>query len=83
MRSTATLLILAAALTACGKKSDETPDASVQRGIDRSVADIRAADAAAAAPVVESRTISELTGKVKEPEPVARAAKKQVEEIEG
>lgn len=60
MRTTAAILALAL-LASCGEKPAETPDASVQRGIDRSVADVRAAEAAASAPVTQSKTIGELT----------------------
>jgi hypothetical protein len=54
---------LALALAACGSAEREPPEASAQRGIDRSVADIRAAEAAVKEPATVSRSVGELTGK--------------------
>lgn len=55
------LLLLLAGLTACGDRGTEAPQASEARAIARSVEDIRAAEAAKAAPLVQSKTIAELT----------------------
>jgi hypothetical protein len=56
----------------CGKREAETPEATVQGGIDRSVADVRAAEAAMAAPVVQSKSVGELTARpAKAPEGAA------------
>lgn len=77
MRSSVPFLALAVLLAACGRKAEEARDGSVQRGIDRSVNDIRAAETAAAAPVVESKTISELNGKVPEPQVAAKSPAKK------
>lgn len=49
------------ALSGCNRAEPEAPEADVQKGIDRSVADVRAAQAAASAPVAESRSVGELT----------------------
>lgn len=54
---------LALALAGCGGTESEAPEAAAQRGIDRSVADIRAAEAAMQEPVAVSRSVGELTGK--------------------
>jgi hypothetical protein len=54
-------LLLLAALAACGERGAEAPQASESRAIARSVEDIRAAEAAMAAPVVQSKSIAELT----------------------
>ncbi len=62
MRSAA-IILLSLGVAACGGGDTETPGAATQRGIDRSVADIRAAKAAAAQPVEVSRSVGELTGK--------------------
>ena len=62
MRATGGLL-LAAGLAACGGSGGEAPGAATQRGIDRSVADIEAAEAAVQKPVVVSKSVGELTGK--------------------
>lgn len=55
--------LLALALAGCGGGEAETPAAATQRGIDRSVADIRAAEDAMRGPVEVSRSVGELTGK--------------------
>lgn len=57
------MILVAAALAGCGGGEGEAPGAATQRGIDRSVADIRAAEAAAQKPVVVSKSVGELTGK--------------------
>jgi hypothetical protein len=70
----ASIICLALLAAGCGERGK--PEASadtVQRGIDRSVADVRAAEAAAAAPVAQSRSVAELTGKTKAPEAGAKA----------
>ncbi len=51
------------ALSACGGSEVEAPGAATQRGIDRSVADIQAAEAATRGTVEVSRSVGELTGK--------------------
>jgi hypothetical protein len=51
------------ALSGCGGGEAEAPAAATQRGVDRSVADIRAAEAATRGPVEVSRSVGELTGK--------------------
>lgn len=51
-----------AGLAACGKTEQESPDAAARIGLERSVADVRAAEAAAAAPVSVAPTAAELTG---------------------
>ncbi len=56
-------MLLSLGLLACGGSETQTPGAATQRGVDRSVADIRAAEAAAAKPVEVSRSVGELTGK--------------------
>ncbi len=72
-------LLLAMGLAACNSQSgpsEETAPAdatTVQRGIDRSVADVRAAQAAVGAGVAPSPTIAEFTGK-KPPEPATKLA---------
>lgn len=60
------IILLAIGLAACGGTDAEAPGAATQRGIDRSVADIRAAEAAARQEVVVSRSVGELTGKTAE-----------------
>jgi hypothetical protein len=57
------IILLALGLAACGGPETEAPSTSTQRGVDRSVADIRAAEAAMQGPVVVSRSVGELTGK--------------------
>lgn len=69
----AATLALALALSACGGTEAEPPEAAEQRGIERSIADIRAAEAAMQEPVVVSRSVGELTGKASA-EPKARAS---------
>lgn len=54
-------LLLLAGLAACGERGAEAPQASESRAIARSVEDIRAAEAAMAAPAVQSKSIAELT----------------------
>ena len=49
------------ALAGCNRSESAAPEVDVQKGIDRSVADVRAAQAAASAPVNESRSVGELT----------------------
>lgn len=44
-------------LAGCDRPQTERPDAQVQAGIDRSVADVRAADAAAATPLPASAPV--------------------------
>jgi hypothetical protein len=72
------MIFLATGLAACGGSGSEAPGAATQRGIDRSVADIRAAEAAAQKPVVVSKSVGELTGKASadagESKPKAKAA---------
>ncbi|MFN7399715.1 MAG: hypothetical protein ACK5SX_11805 [Sandaracinobacter sp.] len=60
------VILLAIGLAGCGGTGAEPPGAATQRGIDRSVADIRAAEAALQAPVKVSRSVGELTGKTVE-----------------
>lgn len=62
MRNLAVLL-MTMVLTACGGTEAEAPEAATRRGVDRSVADIQAAEAAMQAPVTVSRSVGELTGK--------------------
>jgi hypothetical protein len=59
----AAIILLSLGLVACGGGETETPGAATQRAVDRSVADIRAAEAAAAQPLEVSRSVGELTGK--------------------
>ena len=66
MRRAGVVLLLALGLSACGGGEAEAPAAATQRGIDRSVADIRAAEAATREPVTVSRSVGELTGKTVE-----------------
>ena len=54
---------LALGLAACGGTETEAPGAATQRGIDRSIADIRAAEAATRQQIVISRSVGELTDK--------------------
>lgn len=61
----ATLALLA--LSACNRKEASAPEVDVQKGIDRSVADVRAAKAAAAAPAAQSQSVGELTRKADAP----------------
>jgi hypothetical protein len=51
------------AMAGCGAREADAPGAATQRGIDRSVADIQAANAATRGPVEVSRSVGELTGK--------------------
>lgn len=60
---TLAIILLSIGLAACGGAETEAPGAATQRGIDRSVADIRAAEAATRQEVVISRSVGELTGK--------------------
>lgn len=60
---TLAIILLSIGLAACGGTETEAPGAATQRGIDRSVADIRAAEAATRQEVVISRSVGELTGK--------------------
>jgi hypothetical protein len=64
-------LVLLAGLAACGERGAETSAPTEARAIARSVDDIRAAEAAKAAPVAPSKTIAELT------RPAAKAAPEQ------
>jgi hypothetical protein len=73
---TAAIFLLALGLSACGGSEAEAPAAAAQRGIDRSVADIRAAEAAAQQPVVVSKSVGELTGKASAEAAGAKAAAK-------
>lgn len=57
------IILLATGLAACGSSESEAPGAATQRAVDRSVADIRAAEAATREPIVVSRSVGELTGK--------------------
>ncbi len=50
-------------LPACNRKDSEVAQPDVQKGIDRSVADVRAAQAAASAPVVVTQSVGDLTRK--------------------
>jgi hypothetical protein len=59
MRGVALLFAAIALLPACGRQDDGATAASVQAGIDRSVADVRAAQAAASGPVVLSKSVGE------------------------
>lgn len=59
------------AVAGCGKTESAAPETSVQSGIDRSVADVRAAEAAMAAPLAQSKSVAELTGKAVDAGPVA------------
>ena len=76
---TLAVLLMTMALAACGGTEAEAPEAAAQRGVDRSVADIQAAEAAMQAPVTVSRSVGELTGKAsadagpKAPKPKAAA----------
>jgi len=57
----AVLLLLPLLLQACGNSAPEAPEASVSVGIDRSVADVRAAEAAASGPVTFAPSVAELS----------------------
>lgn len=57
------ILLLATLLTACGNKSEDGNSGSVQTGVDRANADVRAAEAAARRDVERNRSVGELTGK--------------------
>jgi hypothetical protein len=65
--------LCALALGACGGGETDAPAAASQRGIDRSVADIQAAEAATRGPVEVSRSVGELTGKASAEAEVAEA----------
>jgi predicted outer membrane protein len=80
VRGSAAILLLL--LAGCGKSEPETPEAAVQQGIDRSVADVRAAEAAAAAPVVQSKSVGELTAKPA-PEKAAETGNAEAADAEG
>ena len=54
---------MALLLAACGGDKAETPAAATARGVERAVADIKAAEAATRAPVLVSKSVGELTGK--------------------
>jgi hypothetical protein len=65
--ATGPMLGLALLLPACGEKKAQAPEAQVQAGIDRSVADVRAAEAAAAAPADPSLTAAEFAARLAQP----------------
>lgn len=67
MRGFALAAIALLTLSACNRKDGAAPEADVQKGIDRSIADVRAAEAASAAPMTESRSVGELTRKAEAP----------------
>ncbi len=67
MRGFALAAMALLTLAACNRKEGAAPEADVQKGIDRSVADVRAAEAATAAPITESRSVGELTRKADAP----------------
>jgi hypothetical protein len=69
-------LLLLAGLAACGERGSQAPAATEARAIARSVEDIRAAEAATAAPVVQSKTIAELTRPAETAAPDKRAKAK-------
>lgn len=54
-------------LAGCDRQEKRATEADVQKGIDRSVADVRAAEAAAAGSAEESRSVGELTRKSEPP----------------
>jgi len=64
------LLLMPLFLLACGKGESEVPEASVQVGIDRSVADVRAAETAASGPVTFAPSAGELSARNKPTEAV-------------
>jgi hypothetical protein len=64
----AALLVL---MAGCGERAAETPEADTQRAIDRSIADIRAAEAATRAPAEVSRSVGELSAAKADPADVA------------
>jgi hypothetical protein len=66
MRGIALISLLLAA-AGCGKTEPQAPEPSVQRGIDRSVADVRAATAAASGPVDPALSAADLTAKAEGP----------------
>ena len=63
MRGSALAAFALLTLAGCNRQENQTTQADVQTGIDRSIADVRAAEAAAAATVVESRSVGELNRK--------------------
>lgn len=63
MRGFALAAIALLVLSACNRQQEQATQPDVQAGIDRSVADVRAAEAASAAETVESRSVGELTQK--------------------
>lgn len=74
MRGTAVAAFALMALAGCDRKETAAPEVDVQKGIDRSVADVRAARAAASAPIAESRSVGELTRNSGEPAEKAAGA---------
>ena len=57
------LLLAATLLAACGGQKDGGTAESTNAGVERANADIRAAEAAARAPVSVNRSVGELTGR--------------------
>lgn len=66
----ATLALLA--MAGCDKQQAPTAGGDVQHGLERSVADVRAAEAAMAAPVARSQSVGELNKEQEEAETKAR-----------
>lgn len=50
-------------LQACGNSEPEAPAASVEVGLERSVADVRAAERAASGPAAVNPSVGDLSGK--------------------
>ncbi len=60
MRRPAMLLLPFICLQACGEAEPEAADASVEIGLERSVTDVRAAEAAASGPVIAADSPADL-----------------------
>lgn len=61
MKGPAMLLLPLLGMQACGKAEQEAPEASIETGLERSVSDVRAAEAAAAGPISAAPSAADLT----------------------
>lgn len=61
MRTPALAAFTLLTLAACNRQESQVTPPDVQTGLDRSVADVRAAEAAAAEPLVPSRSVGEIS----------------------